>query len=151
LATSNSTLAAGSDVFNKEEAEKKSDDKQALSNSSEQESMTSSETQKGTSGYNAPEKWIPTSVVTFKSDVYSFGMLLFEVLGRRRNSFGKEWFPIHRLPEDRPSMSSVVHMLEMEIPVMDPPNPFPFVGTSTSSSSEGSPRFNREASPSIEL
>ncbi|KAF5199949.1 Glutaredoxin family protein [Thalictrum thalictroides] len=41
-------------------------------------------------------------------------------------------------------------MLEMKIPVMDPPNPFPYAQLfSTSSSPEVSPRF--KASPSIEL
>ncbi|KAF5197208.1 Glutaredoxin family protein, partial [Thalictrum thalictroides] len=43
-------------------------------------------------------------------------------------------------------------MLEMEIPVMDPPNPFPYAQLSSGSSSpEVSPRFNSKACPSIEL
>jgi hypothetical protein len=37
--------------------------------------------------------------VTHKCDVYSFGMLLFEIIGRRRNldiknTESQEWFPI---------------------------------------------------------
>ncbi|KAF5186131.1 Receptor-like protein kinase [Thalictrum thalictroides] len=48
---------------------------------------------RGTVGYNAPETWMPSSEVTYKCDVYSFGMMLFEVLGRRRNGEGENWFP----------------------------------------------------------
>ncbi|PIA26530.1 hypothetical protein AQUCO_09100012v1 [Aquilegia coerulea] len=48
---------------------------------------------RGTVGYNAPETWMPSSQVTYKCDVYSFGMMLFEVLGRRRNGEGENWFP----------------------------------------------------------
>lgn len=52
---------------------------------------------RGTPGYAAPELWMPFPV-THKCDVYSFGMLLFEILGRRRNlelnsSDSQEWFP----------------------------------------------------------
>ncbi|RWW33053.1 hypothetical protein GW17_00002253 [Ensete ventricosum] len=55
---------------------------------------------RGTPGYAAPELWMPIPV-THKCDVYSFGMLLFEILGRRRNlefpesaeSHEFEWFP----------------------------------------------------------
>jgi serine/threonine protein kinase len=39
---------------------------------------------RGTPGYAAPELWLPLPV-THKCDVYSFGMLVFEILGRRRN------------------------------------------------------------------
>uniref|UniRef100_A0A8I7BDN9 non-specific serine/threonine protein kinase n=1 Tax=Hordeum vulgare subsp. vulgare TaxID=112509 RepID=A0A8I7BDN9_HORVV len=39
---------------------------------------------RGTPGYAAPELWMPLPV-TQKCDVYSYGMLLFEMLGRRRN------------------------------------------------------------------
>ncbi|PWA85804.1 protein kinase-like domain, Concanavalin A-like lectin/glucanase domain protein [Artemisia annua] len=39
---------------------------------------------RGTPGYAAPELWMPFPV-THKCDVYSFGMLLFEIIGRRRN------------------------------------------------------------------
>jgi len=52
---------------------------------------------RGTPGYAAPELWmaLPASE---KCDVYSFGMVLFEILGRRRNydpghGESKEWFP----------------------------------------------------------
>ncbi|PKA51396.1 G-type lectin S-receptor-like serine/threonine-protein kinase [Apostasia shenzhenica] len=52
---------------------------------------------RGTPGYAAPEMWMPLPV-THKCDVYSFGMLLFEILGRRRNlnlggNESQEWFP----------------------------------------------------------
>ncbi|XP_043698807.1 putative serine/threonine-protein kinase [Telopea speciosissima] len=52
---------------------------------------------RGTPGYAAPELWMPFPV-THKCDVYSFGMLLFEIVGRRRNfnpnvSESKEWLP----------------------------------------------------------
>ncbi|XP_042488081.1 rust resistance kinase Lr10-like [Macadamia integrifolia] len=39
---------------------------------------------RGTPGYAAPEMYMPYPV-TSKCDVYSFGMLLFEILGRRKN------------------------------------------------------------------
>ncbi|XP_057430965.1 rust resistance kinase Lr10-like [Lotus japonicus] len=53
---------------------------------------------RGTPGYAAPELWMPFHV-THKCDVYSFGMLLFEIIGRRRNldielPESQEWFPI---------------------------------------------------------
>ncbi|XP_057434296.1 G-type lectin S-receptor-like serine/threonine-protein kinase At5g24080 isoform X2 [Lotus japonicus] len=53
---------------------------------------------RGTPGYAAPELWMPFPV-THKCDVYSFGILLFEIIGRRRNldvklSESQEWFPI---------------------------------------------------------
>ncbi|KAG1326438.1 putative G-type lectin S-receptor-like serine/threonine-protein kinase [Cocos nucifera] len=52
---------------------------------------------RGTPGYAAPELWLP-SPVSHKCDVYSFGMLLFEILGRRRNlelnhTESQEWHP----------------------------------------------------------
>ncbi|PIA26224.1 hypothetical protein AQUCO_09600046v1 [Aquilegia coerulea] len=52
---------------------------------------------RGTPGYAAPELWKPYPV-THKCDVYSFGMLLFEIVGRRRNhdaefSETQEWLP----------------------------------------------------------
>ncbi|XP_040381092.1 LEAF RUST 10 DISEASE-RESISTANCE LOCUS RECEPTOR-LIKE PROTEIN KINASE-like 2.4 [Oryza brachyantha] len=55
---------------------------------------------RGTPGYAAPELWMPLPV-THKCDVYSYGMLLFEILGRRRNlkigaQHGQEsqdWYP----------------------------------------------------------
>ncbi|XVF29387.1 hypothetical protein REPUB_Repub15cG0116600 [Reevesia pubescens] len=51
----------------------------------------------GTPGYAAPEVWMPFPV-SYKCDVYSFGVMLFEIVGRRRNfdvSLGEcqEWFP----------------------------------------------------------
>lgn len=53
---------------------------------------------RGTPGYAAPELWMPQPV-THKCDVYSFGMLLFEIIGRRRNmdtTLGDslQWFPL---------------------------------------------------------
>ncbi|GAU51137.1 hypothetical protein TSUD_300700 [Trifolium subterraneum] len=53
---------------------------------------------RGTPGYAAPELWMPFPI-THKCDVYSFGMLLFEIVGRRRNldtknTGSQEWFPI---------------------------------------------------------
>ncbi|GJS69691.1 G-type lectin S-receptor-like serine/threonine-protein kinase [Tanacetum coccineum] len=53
---------------------------------------------RGTPGYAAPELWMPLPV-THKCDVYSFGMLLFEIIGRRRNmdvtlGGSEQWFPI---------------------------------------------------------
>ncbi|XP_047062666.1 LEAF RUST 10 DISEASE-RESISTANCE LOCUS RECEPTOR-LIKE PROTEIN KINASE-like 2.2 isoform X1 [Lolium rigidum] len=55
---------------------------------------------RGTPGYAAPELWLPLPV-THKCDVYSYGMLLFEMLGRRRNlelglhgrHESQEWYP----------------------------------------------------------
>ncbi|XP_028786790.1 G-type lectin S-receptor-like serine/threonine-protein kinase At5g24080 isoform X2 [Neltuma alba] len=53
---------------------------------------------RGTPGYAAPELWMPFRV-THKCDLYSFGMLLFEIVGRRRNLAGnvpesQEWLPM---------------------------------------------------------
>lgn len=53
---------------------------------------------RGTPGYAAPELWMPFPI-THKCDVYSFGILLFEIIGRRRNhdvnlAESQEWFPI---------------------------------------------------------
>ncbi len=52
---------------------------------------------RGTPGYAAPELWKPYPV-THKCDVYSFGMLLFEIVGRRRNfddnlNESRQWLP----------------------------------------------------------
>ncbi|RWR91420.1 rust resistance kinase Lr10-like protein [Cinnamomum micranthum f. kanehirae] len=52
---------------------------------------------RGTPGYAAPEMYTPFPV-THKCDVYSFGMLLFELVGRRKNhdinqTESREWFP----------------------------------------------------------
>ena len=54
---------------------------------------------RGTPGYAAPELWMPDFPVTHKCNVYSFRILLFEIVGRRRN-LGielverQEWFPM---------------------------------------------------------
>ena len=52
---------------------------------------------RGTPGYAAPEMWMPYPV-TQRCDVYSFGMLLFEIIGKRKNfndslPESQEWFP----------------------------------------------------------
>jgi len=125
---------------------------------------------RGTPGYAAPELWmaLPASE---KCDVYSFGMVLFEILGRRRNfdprrGESKEWFPrwvwekyeqgeieyvvscdgigevdmekaeimckvalwcVQFQPAARPSMCNVVRMLEGEMAIVPPANPFHYV------------------------
>ncbi|GMH29390.1 hypothetical protein Nepgr_031233 [Nepenthes gracilis] len=123
---------------------------------------------RGTPGYAAPELWTPYPV-TYKCDVYSFGMLLFEIVGRRRNhdanlsGGSQEWLPrwtyeklkknelsdmistcgisgengekaermalvalwcVQYLPTARPNMSVVVKMLEGDVEIAPPPNPF---------------------------
>ncbi|CAK9169413.1 unnamed protein product [Ilex paraguariensis] len=123
---------------------------------------------RGTPGYAAPELWKPYPV-TCKCDIYSYGMLLFEIVGRRRNldanlSETREWLPrwtwemvekdelaemlklcgieeererekaermsmvalwcIQYQPEARPTMSTVVKMLEGETEIAPPPYPF---------------------------
>ncbi|CAL9764826.1 unnamed protein product [Musa acuminata subsp. burmannicoides] len=123
---------------------------------------------RGTPGYAAPEMWMP-SPVTHKCDVYSFGMLLFEIVGRRRNFDGdvtesQQWFPkrvydklesgalaeivsscgieeeidreraervlkvalwcVQYTAEARPPMNKVVMMLEGEMEITPPTNPF---------------------------
>uniref|UniRef100_A0A0E0KW52 Protein kinase domain-containing protein n=1 Tax=Oryza punctata TaxID=4537 RepID=A0A0E0KW52_ORYPU len=137
---------------------------------------------RGTPGYAAPELWLPLPL-THKCDVYSFGMLVFEILGRRRNldtqrpTESQEWYPkwawqrfdqgrfdevmaasgirskdgekaermckvalwcIQYQPGARPSMSSVVRMLEGEEQIARPVNPFAYMASlhaiSTSSS-----------------
>ncbi|GLT71169.1 hypothetical protein SLA2020_432060 [Shorea laevis] len=52
---------------------------------------------KGTPGYAAPELWEPYPV-TQKCDVYSFGILLFEIIGRRRNFDANQNESRQRLP-----------------------------------------------------
>ncbi|PRQ37317.1 putative protein kinase RLK-Pelle-RLCK-Os family [Rosa chinensis] len=53
---------------------------------------------RGTRGYAAPEVCLRCPI-THKCDVYSFGMLLFEIIGRRRNldlnlPESQDWFPM---------------------------------------------------------
>ncbi|XVF77903.1 hypothetical protein PTKIN_Ptkin14bG0085100 [Pterospermum kingtungense] len=53
----------------------------------------------GTPGYAAPEIWMPFPV-SYKCDVYSFGVMLFEIVGRRKNfdvnlGESQEWFSKH--------------------------------------------------------
>ncbi|GKV49885.1 hypothetical protein SLEP1_g56609 [Rubroshorea leprosula] len=55
---------------------------------------------RGTLGYSAPELLLKNYPITYKCDVYSFGMLLFEIVGRRRNTIVSspesfDWFPKH--------------------------------------------------------
>lgn len=129
-------------------------------------------TGRGTPGYAAPELWLPYPV-THKCDIYSFGMLLFEIVGRRRNldfskSDSQQWFPtwvwekyeqghlesivslcgieeknrekgevmckvalwcVQYQPETRPSMSSVVRMLEGDEEIVPPTNPFLYMAS----------------------
>ncbi|KAJ3676890.1 hypothetical protein LUZ60_002614 [Juncus effusus] len=124
---------------------------------------------RGTAGYAAPELWMPLPV-THKCDVYSFGMLLFELIGRRRNLNielqSQEWYPkwiwqkinlaqideifekseieekckhkaermckvalwcVQYRPDERPSMSDVVRMLEGEDEIKAPMDPFAYL------------------------
>uniref|UniRef100_A0A453TA06 Protein kinase domain-containing protein n=1 Tax=Aegilops tauschii subsp. strangulata TaxID=200361 RepID=A0A453TA06_AEGTS len=123
---------------------------------------------RGTPGYAAPEMWMQAGA-TVKCDVYSFGILLFEILGRRRNldetaPESEQWFPklvwvkyesgrllevvetcdgadeqdkktadrmcevafwcVQQQPEARPPMGVVVKMLEGEMDIAPPANPF---------------------------
>lgn len=58
---------------------------------------------RGTPGYSAPEFLLKNHPITYKCDVYSFGMVLFEIIGRRRNAIvgssasddSLDWFPKH--------------------------------------------------------
>ncbi|CAM0947989.1 unnamed protein product [Alopecurus aequalis] len=125
---------------------------------------------RGTPGYAAPEMWMQAGA-TEKCDVYSFGILLFEIVGRRRNfdeaaPDSQQWFPklawtkyesgllmevvegcdggvveqekvetvermckvafwcVQQQPEARPQMGVVVKMLEGEMDIAPPANPF---------------------------
>ncbi|GJN26187.1 hypothetical protein PR202_gb14098 [Eleusine coracana subsp. coracana] len=144
---------------------------------------------RGTPGYAAPELWLPMPV-THKCDVYSFGMLVFEILGRRRNlEFhhpveSQEWYPkwvsqrfeqgrfddvmaasgiqgkdgekaermckvalwcVQYQPEARPSMSSVVRMLEGEEEIARPGNPFAYLDSLHTISSTSSSDLSKES------
>lgn len=74
---------------------------------------------RGTPGYAAPELWMPYPV-TWKCDVYSFGMLLFEILGRRRNldfnsPESQEWFPKWVWKKfERGELGDVMHICGIE-------------------------------------
>ncbi|CAA3002907.1 rust resistance kinase Lr10-like isoform X2 [Olea europaea subsp. europaea] len=53
---------------------------------------------RGTPGYVAPEFMLKNFPITYKGDVYSFGILLFEIVGRRKNTIvgstdSLDWFP----------------------------------------------------------
>ncbi|KAL2535926.1 receptor serine/threonine kinase [Forsythia ovata] len=53
---------------------------------------------RGTPGYAAPELMLKNFPITYKCDVYSFGILLFEIVGRRKNTKvgstdSLDWFP----------------------------------------------------------
>ncbi|TVU41096.1 hypothetical protein EJB05_14590, partial [Eragrostis curvula] len=132
---------------------------------------------RGTPGFATPEMW-RQSGVTEKCDVYSFGMLLFEIVGLRRNfdeaaPESQRWFPklawtkyvdgklmelvaelsdgsgvaaagdvaaqqkemvermykvafwcVQEMPEARPPIGVVVKMLEGEMDIAPPVNPF---------------------------
>ncbi|KAA8535651.1 hypothetical protein F0562_030654 [Nyssa sinensis] len=130
---------------------------------------------RGTLGYAAPELWMPLPK-SRKCDVYSFGMLLFEIVGRRKNldfnlPESQQWFPrwvwnkfetgesrdlmivcaieeedkekaekmvkvalwcVQYRPESRPLMSVVVKMLEGEVEIPAPLNPFHYLSAGSS-------------------
>ncbi|XP_074284650.1 rust resistance kinase Lr10-like [Silene latifolia] len=71
---------------------------------------------RGTPGYAAPELWTPYPV-TYKCDVYSFGMVLFEIVGRRRNHDSNlsgesgEWVP--RWAYDKFNNGELIQMLSV--------------------------------------
>ncbi|XP_031276472.1 LOW QUALITY PROTEIN: rust resistance kinase Lr10-like [Pistacia vera] len=55
---------------------------------------------RGTPGYSAPEFLLKNHPITHKCDVYSFGMVLFVIIGRRKNTIvgpggSLDWFPKH--------------------------------------------------------
>ncbi|KAA8515369.1 hypothetical protein F0562_019020 [Nyssa sinensis] len=55
---------------------------------------------RGTPGYSAPEFTLNNFPITHKCDVYSFGMMLFEIVGMRKNTIvgsneSLDWFPKH--------------------------------------------------------
>ncbi|KAK3019958.1 hypothetical protein RJ639_003005 [Escallonia herrerae] len=55
---------------------------------------------RGTPGYSAPEFMLKNFPITYRCDVYSFGMVLFEIVGNRRNAMtgptdSLDWFPKH--------------------------------------------------------
>ncbi|KAK8691314.1 hypothetical protein V6N13_074828 [Hibiscus sabdariffa] len=82
----------------------------------------------GTPGYAAPEIWMPFPV-SYKCDVYSFGVMLFEMVGRRRNFVGQgkgqdNGECVQYLPDARPSMRDVVKILEGGAEAATPPNHF---------------------------
>ncbi|KAA8535657.1 hypothetical protein F0562_030660 [Nyssa sinensis] len=130
---------------------------------------------RGTPGFAAPELGMPLPK-SHKCDVYSFGMLLFEIVGRRKNldfnlPESQEWFPrwvwnkfekgesrdlmtvcaieeedkekaekmvkvalwcVQYRPESRPLMSVVVKMLEGEVEIPAPLNPFHYLSAGSS-------------------
>ncbi|KAL3745942.1 hypothetical protein ACJRO7_014958 [Eucalyptus globulus] len=65
------------------------------------------------------EMWKPYPI-TYKCDVYSFGMLLFEIVGRRRNHNPN-------LSESRPTMSTVMKMLDGDMEIPTPKYPFEYL------------------------
>ncbi|PIA52823.1 hypothetical protein AQUCO_01000592v1 [Aquilegia coerulea] len=129
---------------------------------------------RGSQGYVAPEMCLPTVAISCKCDVYSFGMMLFDILGSKRNCVGQRWFPgqvwqkvqdnqldsfiincgieeenkvntktlsivalmcAQHIPRDRPSMSTVVKILQLEIKPRTPViNPFPYYDVSSENS-----------------
>uniref|UniRef100_A0A5B7B430 Protein kinase domain-containing protein n=1 Tax=Davidia involucrata TaxID=16924 RepID=A0A5B7B430_DAVIN len=55
---------------------------------------------RGTPGYSAPEFMLQNFPITNKCDVYSYGMMLFEIVGMRKNTKvgptdSLDWFPKH--------------------------------------------------------
>ena len=158
---------------------------------------------RGTPGYAAPEMWMQAGA-SEKCDVYSFGILLFEILGRRRNfdegaPESQQWFPkvawtkyeggvlmevvegceepekletaermckvafwcVQQQPEARPPMGAVVKMLEGEMDIAPPANPFQHLmaaapvlwtsGTSTSGNTVSTSAANGVSHGSIHI
>ncbi|PIA30265.1 hypothetical protein AQUCO_05700159v1 [Aquilegia coerulea] len=147
----------------------------------------------GTRGYAAPEVSMgvmgPQGKISSKCDVFSFGIMLFDILGSKRNGESQDWLPGQVLkileekrldefirkcgieekdeeeanilsrtallctqynPPDRPSMSTVVKMLEGEIQLWTPVSPYPYYDpTSESSSRGGSTRSRHRGPPKI--
>ncbi|GLT45898.1 hypothetical protein SLA2020_196970 [Shorea laevis] len=55
---------------------------------------------RGTQSYSSPKCFMKNIPITYKCDVYSFGIILFEIVGRRRNTVvgsyeTLDWFPMH--------------------------------------------------------
>lgn len=76
---------------------------------------------RGTPGYLAPEFMLKNFPITYKCDVYSFGILLFEIVGRRKNKRGGgdaeslDWFPKNVWEEyEKGELMALVESCEIE-------------------------------------
>ncbi|KAK3437617.1 hypothetical protein EUGRSUZ_C02382 [Eucalyptus grandis] len=84
---------------------------------------------RGTLGYTMLEMWKPYPI-TYKCDVYSFGMLLFKIVGRRRNhnpNLSAREKALRYKPEARPTMSTVMKMLDGDMEIPTPKYPFEYL------------------------